>query len=581
MLSLPAFLRAGSRRAGAAVLLAAALLAAAPARAQAPTWAWAEAINQSPVSAGVVTATATDAAGNVYLAGSFADEAVFGSTTLTSAGSLDAFVAKYDPVGRRYLWAVRAGGASGDEATALAVRGNSVYVAGNFGSATAGFGNLTLTNASTGGGTDAFVAKLATTGASPTFAWARGLGGSGDDVATALTQNTTTLFVAGSFQNTASFGALSLTAIGTSRDAFAVSVLDMGLSGFLGWAVRAGGAEDDAATALAMVGNALGLAGHFGGTGATFGTLALTNAGGPGTVDAFVTTLDLTGTTPRFAWAQRMGGLRDDLAYALAAQGTAVYVGGSFASTTATFGPATLTNTDAGNATPNPDGFVARLTDGGAGAAFAWATAAGGLGTDEIQALMVRGSVVYAGGYFDGATANFGPHLLTAAGTFRNEEIAVARLQDNGGFGAWTWAQRAGGVGDDRAQSLNTVGTQVLVGGYITPPGSFGLTTFAGPTGTLAGTLASLTDPVLDTAMPVAMGGLACFPSPAHGSVAVRLPAGAGAARAFALLDALGRPVRQLVVPVGAMEATLDVRGLAPGLYVLCGEGLRGRVVVE
>jgi len=39
----------------------------------------------------------------------------------------------------------------------------------------------------------------------------------------------------------------------------------------------------------------------------------------------------------------------------------------------------------------------------------------------------------------------------------------------------------------------------------------------------------------------------------------------------IALLDVLGRPVRQqtLTAPAGALRETLDLRGLAAGVYVL------------
>ena len=57
---------------------------------------------------------ATDGAGNSYVTGNFEDTATFGAgepneTTLTSAGSSDILVAKYDPSGA-LVWAKRAGG---------------------------------------------------------------------------------------------------------------------------------------------------------------------------------------------------------------------------------------------------------------------------------------------------------------------------------------------------------------------------------------------------------------------------------------------------------------------------------------
>ena len=74
---------------------------------------------------------------------------------------------------------------------------------------------------------------------------------------------------------------------------------------------------------------------------------------------------------------------------------------------------------------------------------------------------------------------------------------------------------------------------------------------------------------------------LACFPNPATTRATLRLPATATAATLATLTDALGRPVRTCVVPARATEATLELGGLAPGLYsVRCGTA-NGQLVVE
>ena len=71
---------------------------------------------------------------------------VLGGTTLTSLGGYDVFVAKSNPASNQFVWVQRAGGVGLDEATALAVSGTSVYVAGSFTSPAASFGTSTLTN---------------------------------------------------------------------------------------------------------------------------------------------------------------------------------------------------------------------------------------------------------------------------------------------------------------------------------------------------------------------------------------------------------------------------------------------------
>ncbi len=68
-------------------------------------------------------------------------------------------------------------------------------------------------------------------------------------------------------------------------------------------------------------------------------------------------------------------------------------------------------------------------------------------------------------------------------------------------------------------------------------------------------------------------------PNPASGTATLRLPAGADR-QPLALLDALGREVRRYPAPTGN-EATLDLRGLAPGVYVLRSDTGSRRLVVE
>ena len=54
-------------------------------------------------------AVAVDSNGDVYVTGAFEQTATFGSTTLTTAGNDDIFVAKMNSTGH-WLWAVQAGG---------------------------------------------------------------------------------------------------------------------------------------------------------------------------------------------------------------------------------------------------------------------------------------------------------------------------------------------------------------------------------------------------------------------------------------------------------------------------------------
>jgi hypothetical protein len=86
--------------------------------------------------ADVARALTLDAAGNLYVAGTFQLTADFdpgpGRRLMASAGRTDAFVLKLDPE-RRLLWARRFGGEGADDATALAVAADGgVYIGGSF-----------------------------------------------------------------------------------------------------------------------------------------------------------------------------------------------------------------------------------------------------------------------------------------------------------------------------------------------------------------------------------------------------------------------------------------------------------------
>lgn len=103
-------------------------------------------------------AIATDDQGNQYITGSFEETADFGSTTLTSSGNKDIFVAKLDSDGN-WLWAKKAGGTAYDYGQGIVLDGSgNIFVTGYFRDI-ANFGDISLTS---NGYDDIFVAKLST-----------------------------------------------------------------------------------------------------------------------------------------------------------------------------------------------------------------------------------------------------------------------------------------------------------------------------------------------------------------------------------------------------------------------------------
>jgi hypothetical protein len=282
-------------------LLPALLLSGLSARAQAPAWQLALTTSTLNNTYSHVAATATDASGNVYLAGYFGGTARFGSTSLVSEGASDLFVAKWSPATNSFQWAIGGGSRDSDQATGLAVQGSDVYVTGVFTGPQAVFNttrNIQLTNAGTG--PDIFVAKLTQAGGNATFSWVQQAGGAGPDSPAAIVAQGTSVYVAGSFGSaTASFGSISLTNPGGSpQDIFVAKLVDLGTTGSFRWARRAGGASYEFATSLAVSGSSVYVAGTFIGPNVDFGSFTL-NANGF-TNDVFVAKLTDAGSSADF-----------------------------------------------------------------------------------------------------------------------------------------------------------------------------------------------------------------------------------------------------------------------------------------
>ena len=143
--------------------------------------------------------------------GRFAGTATFGpgetnETTLTSAGSSDIFIAKYNNDGS-LVWARRDGGSDADRAYDIAVDDNGNFsITGRFSStATFGAGQPNETSLVSAGSYDIFTARYTSAGV---LLWAkRGGGTSSNEEAQAITsEHLGSCYIAGQFRGTAIFG---------------------------------------------------------------------------------------------------------------------------------------------------------------------------------------------------------------------------------------------------------------------------------------------------------------------------------------------------------------------------------------
>ncbi|MBD2723986.1 T9SS type A sorting domain-containing protein [Hymenobacter armeniacus] len=461
---------------------------------------------------------------------------------------------------------MRAGGSTNDFPQAITLAGSSIYMTGAFSSPTCAFGSNTLTNA--GNATqDVFVAKLTDAGSTGAFVWAQRGGGSQNDSANGICVSGPNVYIAGSCSGLdVVFGTTTVAGGG-----FAAKLVDAGASAAFAWAQRTGAS----ANAVAVGSGGVYLVGNFVSSTAVFGATTLTNAGGN---DVFVAKLTDSGTGATFPWAVRAGGAGVEAGFGVAVSGTDVYITGSFASSTCTFGTSTLLNAG------GQDAYVAKLTDSGSSGAFVWADRLGGTGNDYGFALAVQGPNVYVSGSFSSPTADAGATTLVNAGT--GYDLFLARLTNAGLSGGIAWALRAGGAGNDYAGSPAVIGTGVYLGGSVAPPASFGSLPVMG-TSASVGFLASLNDATAlatNTLFEKSQWGLS--PNPAHSSTCIVVPqAIVGLKGALIISDALGRQVRSELMLSLPSAVPLAVSGLPRGLYfvrlVVPGQTLTQRLLLD
>jgi hypothetical protein len=244
-------------------------------------WQWAKNGGGTQTDRGY--GVSVDTSGNVYITGDFWGTASFGSTTLTSLGNSDIFVAKLSTIGV-WQWAKSAGsgGNMGETGTDIAVDSSgNAYVTGYF-MDTATFGTTSLTSQ---GSQDVFIAKLDTDGV---WQWAKNGGGTSSDGGSDITVDTSgNIYVTGSFSATAIFGSTSL----TSQGEYDVFIAKLTSNAIWHWATSAGGTRWDSGIGIAVdtTGN-IYVTGEFMET-AMFGSISLTSQG---SWDVFIAKLPST-----------------------------------------------------------------------------------------------------------------------------------------------------------------------------------------------------------------------------------------------------------------------------------------------
>jgi hypothetical protein len=216
---------------------------------------------------------AVDVSGNIFVTGFFYSSSfAIQNYTLTSAGSNDFFVIKYNAAGSA-LWTKAGGGAFNDFGYAVAcdVSGN-VIVTGSFNSSTLTAGTNTCANISN---FDIFTAKYNSSG---NELWLRSHGGSDDDAGFGLTTDAIgNIYITGHFHSPSiQLGSFNLSNTGIGD----IYVGRYDPAGNIAWAINEGGVSDEQGTSMAIDGGGnIFVAGYFYSPTLTIGTSTLASQG--------------------------------------------------------------------------------------------------------------------------------------------------------------------------------------------------------------------------------------------------------------------------------------------------------------
>lgn len=318
---------------------------------------------------------AVDANGSAYIVGETASTDFPTASPIQSAyggGSLDGFVAKLSPDGSTLVYSTYLGGSGTDVARVVQVdSADAVYVAGRTTSLNFPLVNPVQSNHG-GGGFDAFVTKINSTGTS--LSYSTYVGGSGDDGAYAISVDSAgNAYVAG-YGSSTNFPVVAPYQP-TNAGVYDALMWKLNPSGSMVYATYLGGSANDWALGIATdsSGNAY-VTGFTSSSNFPTSSPLQPMSGGGG--DVFVTKLDPTGSS--LIYSTYLGGTGSDQGFGIAVDPTgSAYVTGRTGSPNFPLHHPIQWAYGGGDF----DAFVAKITS--SGTALAFSTYLGGSGTDS------------------------------------------------------------------------------------------------------------------------------------------------------------------------------------------------------
>lgn len=437
-----------------------------PASVKAQAWQWAKSWGGLNNDAGRVIST--DAAGNVIVAGGFFASSInIGTLTLTNAGGGDIYLAKFSPQGN-VIWAQNIGGPGLDIVGGVCTGTNgNIYISGSYDGASITLSNYNLTQNSSAGNDDMFIACYSPSGSA---LWAYRYGSTGNEQAGKLvySEALSSLFFTGYFNGT-SFSIGTSTLTNASSSTYDMFLARFNSSGIATWAVRTGSAnandygleiDIDASNNVYIGGTFSPVTGGQSFIGATVASY--------GSQDVFVAKYNSSGT---FQWVRTAGTSNGTADYLLGLTVDAAnncYISGHYFGSTMTAGTTTLPNSG------SFDGFLLKYNSAGT---VQWGTSLSGTASENLNAVTTdSNNNVYVAGSFASPTLSIGSSTIINSG---NSDVIVVKYNSSG---VSQWAAKATSTAGETAYGAasDAIGNLYVTGSFnINDPISFAGTSLA------------------------------------------------------------------------------------------------------